>query len=44
MTLLTNQVQSTGAEDAAGEFLQEEAVSKDMSGEEDASTAQNKHH
>ena len=44
LTLRANQVQETGAKDANGEVVQEEAVTKDITGEADASTARNTHH
>ena len=44
LTLLTNQVQATGAMNADDEVVQKKAVTKDMAGKADASTAQNKHH
>ena len=39
-----NQIQATGDEDAAKEVVPEEAVTKDVAEEADASTAQNKHY
>ena len=44
LTLPVNQVQETWAEDAAEDAVQEEAVTKDLTGEADASTAQYTHH
>ena len=44
LTLRANQVQETGAKDATWEVVQEEAVTKDITGEADASTARNTHH
>ena len=39
-----NQVQETGSDKAAGEVVQEGAVTKDVLGEANASTAQHTHH
>ena len=39
-----NRIQSTGEEDADGEVVPEEAVTKDVAEEADASTVQHTHH
>ena len=44
MTLQVNQVQATGDEDASKEVVREETVTKDVTGEADASTNQHTHH
>ena len=41
---LKNQVQETGSDKAAGEVVQKGAVTKDVLGEANASTAQHTHH